>query len=100
MENKTLSEMKGSEIHRIVASVLEIMEKAGFSPQVDVKLQEPEEGTWKMDFAKNNSNLDEMNNIKSELGINFNIDVYPKDAKHVLISIVAPSLDFITLIGK
>ena len=61
METKTLNQMKGSEIHRIVAAVFEVIEKAQFEPKVDATLQstgKPEEGKperWNILFQKKNS---------------------------------------------
>ena len=105
METKTLNQMKGSEIHRIVASVFEVIEKAQFEPQVDAKLQsveKPEEGKpekWMILFQKKNSNIDELNMIRKELGNNFAINLYAK--KDVMqISIEASCTDFITLLQR
>lgn len=68
METKTLKQMKGSEVHRIVAAVLEVMEKAQFDTSVDVALQladAKEDGSenWKMVFQKRETSLDELNGI-------------------------------------
>ena len=101
METVTLKQMRASEVHRIVAAVLEVMEKAQFEPKVDVELQEagkPE--NWKMVFQKKNSNLDELNNIKNELGKNFNVCLEPKDKTTLTIIIEAPCEDFISLLKK
>ena len=108
METKTLKQMRASEIHRIVAAVLEVIEKAQFEPQVDVALQvcenkeadkeQPEK--WKMVFMKKNTNLDELIAIKSELGSNFSVKIDAKDKTALSISIEAPSNDFVTLLNK
>jgi len=98
METKTLNEMKGSEIHRIIAAVLEVIEKAGFETRKDADLQEagtPE--SWKMVFYKKNTNLDELNGVKKELGKNFAVNVQPKDKTTLSVIVEAPSGDFITL---
>ena len=108
METKTLKQMKASEIHRIVAAVLEVVEKAGFEPQVDVTLQlckekeakEEQSEKWKMAFQKENTNLDELNAVKGELGANFKVIIEAKDKTSLLISIEAPSEDFIALLQK
>lgn len=97
MEIKNLEQMKASEIHKIVAAVLEIVEEADFDPQVDVKLQEQEEGVWLMDFIKKETSLNELNSIKDKLGKNFSVKVSTKDAKRLLVSVAAPAQDFISL---
>lgn len=102
METKTLKQMKGSEVHRIVAAVLEVMEKAEFDTSVDVTLQqadtkENEPERWKMVFQKKNTTLDELNVIKVELGKNFRIAIGAKDKSALLVSIEAPANDFIVL---
>ena len=102
METKTLKQMKGSEIHRIVAAVLEVMEKAQFDTQVDVALQladAMDDGTenWKMVFQKKETSLDELNGIKGELGKNFSVTIGTKDKTALLVIIKAPAGDFVTL---
>ena len=104
MGTKTLNQMKASEVHRIVAAVLEVIEKAQFEPQVDVALQvckvekEEQQEVWKMVFQKKSTDLDELNAIKSELGKNFSVKIDTKDKAALLISIEAPSEDFVALI--
>lgn len=108
METKTLNQMKASEVHRIVAAVLEVIEKANFEPQVDVALQvcdkkddkEEQQERWKMVFLKKDTDLDELNAIKGELGNNFTVKIGTKDKAALLISIEAPSVDFISLLQK
>lgn len=102
METKTLKQMKGSEIHRIVAAVLEVMEKAQFDTQVDVALQladTKEDGAedWKMVFQKKETSLDELNGIKGELGKNFSVTIGTKDKTALLVIIKAPAGDFVAL---
>lgn len=99
MEQKTLKQMKGSKVHKIVAAVLEVMEKAGFETQMDVKLQETDDaGKWKMGFEKKNTDLNELNSIQRELGNNFAVFISPRNQTTILISIEAPTDDFIALI--
>lgn len=101
METVTLKQMRASEVHRIVAAVLEVMEKAQFEPKVDVELQETDKPeNWKMVFQKKCSNLNELNNIKNELGKNFNVCLEPKDKTSLTIIVEAPSEDFISLLKK
>jgi hypothetical protein len=97
--------MKGSEIHRIVAAVFEVIEKAHFEPKVDATLQstgKPEEGQperWNILFQKKNCNIDELNMIRKELGNNFAINLSAKKDE-MQICIEAASDDFITLLQK
>lgn len=105
MEMKTLNQMKGSEIHRIIAAVLEVMEKAQFEPQGNVSLDlvktdENISERWKMVFQKKNTNLDELNGIKNELGKNFAVNIEAKDRSALLIGVEAPSTDFVALLRK
>ena len=108
METKTLNQMRASEVHRIVAAVLEVIENAQFEPQVDVALQvceskeakEEQPEKWKMVFQKRNTDLDELNAIKGELGKNFTVRIATKDKSAILISIEAPSGDFVALLQK
>lgn len=101
METLTLKQMKGSDIHRIIAAVLEIMEKVNVPNLVDVKLQadKEDENIWKMDFQKKETNLDELTTIKNELGKNFSVNI-TTSGKSVLIGVVAPGKDFIALLER
>lgn len=97
----TLKEMKSSDYYKIVAHVLEIVEKAKFNPDKDVKIMESETPeNWKMVFQKSDTSLEEMQDIKKQLGGNFNLKVTPKDKNVLLINIEAPSGEFIRLKDK
>jgi len=101
MEQKTLKQMKASEVHRIVAAVLEVMEKAQFEPSVDVTLEETKDPEkWKMDFQKKSSSLQELKGIKEELGKNFNVNIFPKSKEALVVSIEAQMDDFVTLLHR
>ena len=101
MANITVDEMKGSEYHRIVAAVLEVMEKALTEPQKDASIQESgEPDNWKMTFQKTNTSLEELNAIKNELGQNFKVTLSPRDKSSLTICIMAPSDDVIALLQK
>ena len=53
MEKVTLNTMLGSDYHRIVAQVLEIVEKTEFKPGKDVNILETGvEGVWKIVIPK------------------------------------------------
>lgn len=98
MEKVTLKEMKSSDYHRIVAQVLEIVEKTQFNPDRDVKIMEADnEDIWKMVFQKKDTSLAELEDIKKQLGNNFLVNISAKDKTTLLISIEAPSDDFVRL---
>ena len=99
--DKDLKEMKSSDYYKIVAHVLEIVEKAGFNPDKDVKIMgsdTPE--NWKIVFQKHDTSLEEMQDIKKQLGGNFDLKVTPKDKSVLLINIEAPASEFIRLKDK
>ena len=100
MENKTLKEMKASEVHRITASVLEIIETAKFTPSVDTRIQECSEqpDKWSMVFLKEGVTLDELASVRGQLGEHFPINVTPKDKGMLHVTIEASSKDFVALI--
>ena len=100
MEQNKLIQMKASEVHRIMATVLATAEKASFSPSADVNIQEVGQDHWKMVFTKKSTTLDELTNLRKELGQNFQVNVAPKDKSVLQISIEAPSSDFAGLLQK
>ena len=100
MEQNKLKQMKASEVHRIMATVLATAEKASFSPSADVNIPEVGQDHWKMVFNKKSTTLDELTNLRKELGQNFQVNVAPKDKAMLQISIEAPSSDFAALLQK
>ena len=99
--DKVLKEMKSSDYYKIVAHVSEIVEKAGFNPDKDVKIMDSETPeNWKMVFQKHDTSLEEMQDIKKQLGGNFDLKVTPKDKSVLLINIEAPANEFIRLKDK
>ena len=97
MEQNKLKQMKASEVHRIMATVLATAEKASFSPSADVNIQEVgQTDRWRMVFTKKSTTLDELTNLRKELGQNFQVNVAPM----LQISIEAPSSDFAGLLQK
>lgn len=98
-ESKELKGLKASERYRITATVLEILEKAQFETQDDTRLQESvSDGRWKMVVRKEETNLDELDSIRKELGAKFCVNVMPKDKSMLVISIEASTEDFKALI--
>jgi hypothetical protein len=53
-----------------------------------------------MVFTKKSTTLDELTNLRKELGQNFQVNVAPKDKSVLQISIEAPSSDFAALLSK
>lgn len=102
METMTLKTMKGSVVHKIIAAVLEIMEKVSIPNLMDAKLQDDKENedVWKMDFQKKDTNIDELLTIKNELGENFSVKISASAKSVLLISIEATSIDFISLLKR
>lgn len=101
MEQTVLQSLKGSEKYRIIAAVLEIMEKAQFESSSSVELKEnKEKDIWEMSFVKRTTNLDELIDVKTELGDNFNIRLEAKNNSQMTICLEAPNEDFMKLIGK
>lgn len=99
MENPNLKEMKSSKVFRIIAAVMEVMEKSGFKPDLNTTLEESKtnEGHWKMTFQKHSTNYDELCTIKNEMGENFNITVEPKDKNSICVILEAPKENFCEL---
>lgn len=101
MEKVTLNTMLGSDYHRIVAQVLEIVEKTEFKPGKDVNILETGvEGVWKIVIPKKDTSLDELQSIKTQLGGSFNVNVAAKDKVSISISLEAPSEAFMQLVKK
>ena len=101
MESIKLNQMKASEVHRIIATVLEVMENANFETKVDVILQECEEpDRWKVVFQKKTTSLEELNGIKQELGENFKVTLAPKDKTALTIIVEAPSNEYAALLDR
>ena len=101
MDNKTVKGMKASEVYRITAIVLDILEKAQFETREDSMLQQSEtEGRWKMVFRKGGTTISELTGIREQLGKNFEVTVMPKDKQALVISIEASAEDFKALTGR
>ena len=92
--------MKGSERYKIVATVLEVMEKSGYDTNGGKCAIEETDNpdVWRMNFNKETINLDELSNTKKELGEKFNVRVLPLSRKKLTISIEATSEEFFNLI--
>ena len=96
-----LNEMRGSQIHRVVAAVLDIMEQAGFETSVDVSLKESKEpDQWMMTFEKNSTTLDELAGIRQKLGENFQVIIRTKTKDKLGIILEAKNVDFLALLKK
>ncbi len=101
MANKVLDGLRSSEILRIEAAVMEIMENAGFNPQVTVDLRQTNnENEWSMNFNKKEITLDELEAIKKELGEKFSILLAAKDKTTIDIRIEGPKEVFKQLLDR
>ena len=101
MEKLTLNMMKGSEYHRIVAHVLEIVEKTEVKPDKNVEILETgTDDKWKIVFPKKDTSLNELQSIKMQLGDNFEVNVAARDKNTLSISIEAPCDAFVQLLKK
>ncbi len=100
MANLKMDGLKGSEVLRIKAAVVTVMEDAAdFSATSDPDLKE-EDGIYKMSFRKRNTSLEELENVQKSLGKNFNISVASASKDEITITLSAGKNDFTHLIGK
>ncbi len=107
METKTLKQLKGSEVHSILAAVFEVMEMAQFEPQRDASImmaqeqKEEQPERWKVVFMKKNTSLDELNMVKRQLGGNFSVGIAAGTKQAALaISIEGRSTEFLGLLAR
>lgn len=98
---KKLEELKSSEHHKIIAVILEAMEKSGYDTKAqNTSIEEVEKtGVWKMTFTKEKLSLEDIVKTKESLGENFSLTILPKSRKEVYITIEAPGEAFISLIS-
>lgn len=100
MANLKIEGLKGSEVLKIKAAVVETMENsAGITATEDPDIKELSDGSCQMSFKKKESSLSEMNKLHEKLGKNFEVNViWMKDMLSIILS--APKEDFARLIGK
>ena len=101
MATININEMKGSQIHRIVAAVLDVMEQAGFNTSARVDLKEVKDTeNWMMTFEKNGTSLDELAGIRQNLGTDFQISILPRSKDRLDIRLEAKNAVFLSLLNK
>lgn len=98
-EKKTMG-LKRSEVLKIEAAIVEIMENAGFNvlDNVDV-VPTSTTGNFRMTFQKDKTSLATLNAIQDKLGNNFAISVAPMSKTIITVEIEASESDFIGLLG-
>lgn len=95
-----LKQLKGSEILKIEAAVLEVMEHVGFDPEFSqMMLQEAENGKWMMVFYKKDTSLADLLAARNRLGEHFDMFLEARDKYSMKIIVVAEADSFITLLG-
>ena len=100
MANLKIEGLKGSEVLKIKAAVVETMENsAGITATEDPDIKELPDGSCQMSFKKKDTTLSELSKIKMKLGEKFDIEInHGKDAMQIILN--APTEAFTRLIGK
>jgi hypothetical protein len=102
MINLNLNGIKGSEILRIQAAVLDAMERANFHPeQISTELSAGKnEDEWLMVFAKETAALTDLQKVIQELGGSFNFDILSNGKKTLFLRLVGKIDDYKRLLQK
>ena len=101
MANLKVEGLRGSEVLKIKAAVVEVMENAaGISITEDPDIKhDAVKGLCQMSFKKKDTTLSELSKIKMKLGERFDIEInHGKDAMQIILN--APTEAFTRLIGK
>ena len=92
--------LKSSQVLKIKAAALEIMEEAGFEVSDDVKISKcKEENRRVMTFLKNRASLDDLVSMHENFGDDFLINIEARDKANFLVSVEAEEDSFIALLG-
>lgn len=96
-----IKDLRRSELLRIEAAVVEVMEKAQFEVKgtLDFNPSRTNEGNYCMSFCKDKTDLQELMTIKENLGDDFDITVSGRDKTSVLVTVEAPEETFINMLG-
>ena len=91
--------LMGSQVLKIKAAVLEVMEKNGFEPTEDVGLAAAKDkNVWQMSFVCRETALDILNIISEELGSGFALRLaWAKNG--IAVTVEAPDTAFMALAG-
>lgn len=93
--------LKSSQVLKIKAAALEIMEEAGFEVSDDVKISKcKEENNRMMTFYKDRASLDDLVSMQTNFGEKFNITVEAKDKSLFAVLVEAHEDSFISLLGE
>ena len=102
MINLNLDGIKGSEILRIQAAVLDAMERADFHPeQISTELSAGKnENEWLMVFTKETAALTDLQKVIQELGGSFNFEILSTGKKTLFLRLVGKIDDYKRLLQK
>lgn len=102
MINLNLNGIKGSEILRIQAAVLDAMERANFHPeQISTELSAGKnENEWLMVFTKETAALTDLQKVIQELGGSFNFEILSTGKKTLFLRLVGKIDDYKRLLQK
>lgn len=102
MINLNLNGIKGSEILRIQAAVLDAMERANFHPeQISTELSAGKnENEWLMVFSKETAALTDLQKVIQELGGSFNFEILSTGKKTLFLRLVGKIDDYKRLLQK
>ena len=102
MINLNLNGIKGSEILRIQAVVLDAMERANFHPeQISTELSAGKnENEWLMVFTKETAALTDLQKVIQELGGSFNFEILSTGKKTLFLRLVGKIDDYKRLLQK
>ena len=102
MINLNLNGIKGSEILRIQAAVLDAMERANFHPeQISTELSAGKnENEWLMVFTKETAALTDLQKVIQELGGSFCFDILSNGKKTLFLRLVGKIDDYKRLLQK
>lgn len=101
MANLKVEGLMGSEVLKIKAAVVEVMEKAAgvtITEDPDIK-HEADKDVCQMSFNKKDSSLEELSKIQQELDDKFSIGIV-HTRECIKIILTAPTAAFTRLIGK
>lgn len=92
--------LKSSQVLKIKAAALEIMEEAGFEASDDVKISKcKDENRRVMTFLKNRASLEDLVSMQENFGDNFIITIEARDKANFSVSVEAEEDSFIDLLG-
>lgn len=93
--------LKRSEVLKIEAAIVEIMENANFTVDENVDMKPTKEGgNYMMSFLKAKTSLQELNSIQKELGDKFTLAIIPRDKSLIVVTIEASQQEFVNLLRK